>query len=67
MVGGVTLTPKTNNGQDIFTPNYNSRYQIEDNKSIFGQLPSNKRESFNSNIGGSFFKNRKISFNNQQK
>lgn len=35
MVGGVTMTPKTNNGTDIFTPNINSRYQIEDNKSIF--------------------------------
>lgn len=59
------MTPKTNNGTDIFTPNINSRYQIEDNKSIFAQLPLNKRESFNSNLGGSFFKNRKVSFNNQ--
>lgn len=59
------MTPKTNNGPDIFTPNINSRYQIEDNKSIFAQLPLNKRESFNSNLGGNFFKNRKVSFNNQ--
>ena len=59
------MTPKTNNGTDIFTPNINSRYQIEDSKSIFAQLPLNKWESFNSNLGGSFFKNRKVSFNNE--